>query len=88
MRDVQVPVPPSVPVSAARAVRLVLSREEPTCLERALVLQRWLLAQGVARDVVVGTQGSRRGTFKAHAWLDGESLPSERAFVEMTRLAP
>jgi hypothetical protein len=66
----------------------VLSRQEPSCLERALVLQRWLLAQGIARDVVVGTRGSTNDAFAAHAWLDGEPLPPGRRYVEMTRLAP
>jgi hypothetical protein len=86
IRDVQVPTPPRVRPTAARAVRLVLAREEPSCLERALVLQRWLLAQGVARDVVVGTQGTATGAFAAHAWLDGEPLQS--GYIEMTRLTP
>jgi hypothetical protein len=88
MRDVHVPAPPRVRPRAVRAVRVVLAREEPSCLERALVLQRWLLAQGIARDVVVGTNGSAPGTFTAHAWLDGESMPDERRYIEMTRLAP
>jgi hypothetical protein len=88
VRDVQVPAPPRVAARAARAVRVVLSRQEPSCLERALVLQRWLLAQGIARDVVVGTLGSTTGAFAAHAWLEGEPLPPGRRYVEMTRLSP
>ncbi|WP_028065229.1 lasso peptide biosynthesis B2 protein [Solirubrobacter soli] len=88
MRDVQVPAPPEVRGTAARAVRLVLARQEPSCLERALVLQRWLLATGEARDVVVGTRGSAQGTFEAHAWLEGETLPAGGRYVELTRLAP
>jgi hypothetical protein len=85
VRDVLVPAPPSIPPNAARAVRRVLAHEEPSCLERSLVLQRWLAAHGIERDVVVGTQGSSADTFKAHAWLDGEEEPG---YVEMTRLAP
>jgi hypothetical protein len=69
-------------------VRVVLSREEPSCLERALVLQRWLIAHGDPRDVVVGTNGSPSGEFTAHAWLDGEALPPERGYTELIRLAP
>jgi hypothetical protein len=88
MRDVEVPAPPRVRASATRAVRVVLAREEPSCLERALVLQRWLLTQGIARDVVVGTSGASAGTFEAHAWLDGEALPPGRSYIEMTRLTP
>jgi hypothetical protein len=88
MRAVRVTAPPRVHPSAARAVRRVLSREQPSCLERALVLQRWLLAHGDARDVVVGTRGNGSGAFEAHAWLEGEPLPSGAAFAELTRLRP
>jgi hypothetical protein len=88
VRDVRVPPPPKVPAGAARAVRRVLARKEPSCLERSLVLQRWLVAQGIARDVVIGTSGSSEGDFRAHAWVDGEPVPVEPRYVEMTRLAP
>ena len=88
VRNVRVPAAPLVPQTAGRAVRLVLSREEPSCLERSLVLQRWLLAQGVARDVVIGTSGNASKQFTAHAWLDGEHVPEARGYVEMIRLAP
>jgi len=88
LRDVRVPAPPRVPPASARAVRVVLAREAPSCLERALVLQRWLMAQGVARDVVVGTNGSAPGAFTAHAWLDGEAMPDGRGYIELTRLTP
>jgi hypothetical protein len=87
VRDVRLPAPPAVDPRAARAVRGVLSREAPTCLERALVLQRWLAAHGVEREVVVGTSGTG-SAFAAHAWLDGESLPPGRSFVELIRLSP
>jgi len=73
---------------AIRAVRRVLARRRPSCLEQSLVLQRWLMAQGIARDVVVGTNGSPTADFTAHAWLDGEPLPAEPRHVELLRLAP
>ncbi len=88
VRDVRILEAPQVPSRAGRAVRLVLSREEPSCLERALVLQRWFSAQGIPRDVVVGTSGTISTEFKAHAWLDGEPAPDETRYVEMIRLAP
>jgi hypothetical protein len=88
VRDVQIPRPPDVPEPAARAVRLVLRRESPSCLERALVLQRWLAARGDPRDVVVGTEGGARGDFTAHAWLDGEPQPDGHRYTEMIRLSP
>jgi hypothetical protein len=88
VRDVVVPSPPSLPEHNSRAVRRVLRRVEPSCLERALVLQRWLVLQGDARDVIVGTEGSLRESFHAHAWLDGEPRPPGSRFVELTRLSP
>jgi len=88
VRDVRIPVPPDVPAAAARGMRLVLRRESPSCLERALVRQRWLAARGEARDVVVGTSGGARGNFTAHAWLDGEPQPEGHRYVEMLRLSP
>jgi hypothetical protein len=88
VRDVRVPSPPTVPPTAARAVRRVLRSQSPSCLERALVLQRWLASAGDARDVVVGTEGGARGDFTAHAWLEGEPQPEGRRYVEMIRLSP
>jgi hypothetical protein len=88
VRNVHVPDAPEVDPRAGRAVRLMLSREQPSCLERAFVLQRWFLAQGMPRDVIVGTSGTTSTEFKAHAWLDGEPVPEEPRYVEMLRLAP
>lgn len=87
VRDVRVPAPPRVARDAGRAVNLVLRRQSPSCLERALVLQRWLAAWGDARDVVVGTEGGARD-FMAHAWLEGEPQPPGRRYIELIRLAP
>ena len=89
VRDVQVPAPPrGADRRGARGARRAARARAPSCLERALVLQRWLRAQGIARDVVVGTHGGARGGFAAHAWLDGEPQPAGRRYVELTRLAP
>ena len=60
----------------------MLKRVPNTCLERALVLQRWLAEQGVERDVIVGVTG--RQDFRAHAWLEGETVDPQ--FQELTRL--
>jgi hypothetical protein len=84
-REVVVPAPPALPERAGRAVRRVLAREQPSCLERSLVLQRWLLAHGRPLDVVIGTRGGAGEDFAAHAWLENEQ---QHAYVEMTRLAP
>ncbi len=88
VRGVRVPAPPRVPARSARAVRRVLDWTDSSCLERSLVLQRWLAAHGVARDVIVGTEGGAQSGFAAHAWLDGEPQPPGRSYVELIRLSP
>jgi hypothetical protein len=77
--------PPALPPSAARGVRAVLRRSEPTCLERALVLQAWAVAQGEARDVVIGVNGTG-DHFAAHAWLEGEPSGEHGPFRELMRV--
>ncbi|HZT91503.1 MAG TPA: lasso peptide biosynthesis B2 protein [Gaiellaceae bacterium] len=81
-REVRVGPPPRVPDHATRGVHAVLRLARSTCLQRALVLQSWLRARGVPRDVVIGVTGS--ADFRAHAWVDGEPAPP--AFRELTRL--
>lgn len=78
--------PPPLPPGAIRGVRAILRRQPNTCLERALVLQRWLAAHDAPYDVVVGV--SRREGFQAHAWLEFESTPTTARFSEITRLRP
>jgi hypothetical protein len=80
--DVIVDAPPTLPDHAGRGVNAILRRVPNTCLERALVLQRWLSEHGVAKDVVVGVTGPR--DFRAHAWLEGERVDHE--FQELTRM--
>lgn len=75
--------PPRLGSAADRGVEAVVRRLEPSCLERALVLQRWLRARGDARDVVIGVTGP--DGFRAHAWLEGEPAPE---FREIARVAP
>jgi hypothetical protein len=85
LRDVVLPALPRLPTRAEDGVRAVLRRRECSCLERSLVLQRWLAAHGDARDVVIGTTGP--AGFLAHAWLDGDEYSAAR-FVELSRLPP
>jgi hypothetical protein len=80
------PRPPRLPARAGRGVLAVLRREPNTCLERALVLQRWEASQGLGRDVVVGVTGA--SAFAAHAWLDGEPDGELGPFAELMRLPP
>jgi Transglutaminase-like superfamily len=68
--------PPRLPAAARRGVFAVLRRKPNSCLERALVLQRWEAAHGAASDVVIGVPAPG-GDFVAHAWL--ESMPDGQA---------
>jgi Transglutaminase-like superfamily len=84
----ELPSVPDVPPEAEPGVNAVLRRLPATCLERAVVLQRWRAAHGDLHDVVVGVSGSHED-FRAHAWLDDESpgagMPE---FRELVRLRP
>lgn len=78
--------PPTLPSAARRGVYAVLHRQPATCLERALVMQRWLAAHGEPHDVIVGVTKSG-GDFSAHAWLDTEAGEAEgEGFDELLRL--
>jgi hypothetical protein len=69
--EARVGPPPALPAEAERGVHAILRRQSPTCLERALVLQRWLAAHGERHDVIIGVARPEAG-FTAHAWLDHE----------------
>jgi Transglutaminase-like superfamily len=84
LEDVVLAAPPALGPSADHGVNAVLRRARGTCLERSLVLQRWLAARGDARDVVIGVSAPATG-FRAHAWLDGEPAGD---FDELLRLHP
>ena len=60
----------------------VLRIGRASCLERSLVLQRWLAAHEEPRDVVIGVAPPSTG-FAAHAWLEGEPT---RGYHEVARL--
>jgi len=87
VEDVVVPPPPKLPLAAERGVWAVLRRTDPTCLERAVVLQAWRGGHGAAPDVVIGVRGTG-AAFEAHAWLDGEPDPQSSEFLEIARVPP
>jgi hypothetical protein len=83
---VELPVPPPDRPGAQNGVRRVLGYVPASCLERALVRQRWHAAHGQPRDVVIGVRGPA-ADFGAHAWLEGDpGGPGE--FTELTRWPP
>jgi Transglutaminase-like superfamily len=65
-----------------------LSRLKPTCLERALVLQAWLAAQGKPLDVVIGVPRTGMKSGPAHAWVDGTDARALASHLELHRLPP
>jgi transglutaminase superfamily protein len=86
-RQIRLHPPPTLPASAVRGVEAILRRRRHTCLEGALVRQRWLAAHGVKCDVVIGVTAPSAG-FSAHAWLDrGDAPAPARPHVEIARLA-
>jgi hypothetical protein len=84
---IDVPSPPNLPASACRGVDAVLRRRRHSCLERALVRQRWLVAQGQSREIAIGVTPPSQG-FLAHAWLVGEEDPVARRYQELIRFGP
>jgi Transglutaminase-like superfamily len=85
VKDIELPNPPRLPGSAVRGVDALLRRRDPTCLERALVRQRWLAAHGDRRPIAIGVTAPSDG-FRAHAWLVGEDDPLAPGYHELTRL--
>ncbi|MGH9102970.1 MAG: lasso peptide biosynthesis B2 protein, partial [Acidimicrobiales bacterium] len=83
---VRLPAPPAG-AGTARGVSVVLARRPATCLERAVVLQRWLAAQGRRHDVVIGVQGPS-SNLAAHAWVEGVEAGGSDRFVELHRISP
>lgn len=87
VRAIVLPEPPVLPAAAMRAVDVLLCRRNSTCLERALVRQRWLAAHGRAVPIAIGVTAPSRG-FAAHAWLVGEDDPVPAGYHELMRLEP
>jgi hypothetical protein len=80
---VQLPAVPVLSRGAGRGVRRVLRLTRSTCLERALVRQRWLASRGDARDLVIGVRAGP--PFAAHAWLEGDPPASSAGYDELSR---
>jgi hypothetical protein len=80
--------PPKLPWGARGGVFGVLNRTKPTCLERAMVLQAWLLAYDMPHDIIVGV-AQNAGDVKAHAWVDGVASGEEADdYTPIHRIAP
>jgi hypothetical protein len=79
-----VPSPPPLPAAALRGVRFTLRRRDASCLEAAIVLQRWHADHGRPLDLVIGVTAPGEG-FHAHAWLEGEDPSPQEDFTEILR---
>lgn len=86
MSGIDLPTVPRLPAKARRGVEARFRLRRHTCLERALVRQRFLASQGARQDVVIGVRPTSSG-FDAHAWLDGEEDPVAGQFLELTRIS-
>jgi hypothetical protein len=87
LEGIALPAPPPLPPEAGRGVEALLRRRRHTCLEAALVRQRWLAAQGDPREIAIGTTAPSEG-FTAHAWVVDFDDPANGSFREITRLRP
>jgi hypothetical protein len=68
-----------------RGVKLVLWLRRASCLEGALVRQRFLATRGEPHDIVIGVR-SPSESFGAHAWLDGEQDGERMGLHALTRV--
>jgi hypothetical protein len=88
--DVRVLAPRSTSSAGVRGVEAALRSRRATCLERSLIVQRWLMADGSPHDVLVGVNGGG-GSMEAHAWIDlydSEDEGEGEGFRVLTRVAP
>ncbi len=88
--DVHVLAPRAASPRGVRGVEVALRLRRATCLERSLIVQRWLMAYGSSHDVLVGVNGGA-GSMEAHAWIDRYDSEDEgdgEGFRVLTRVAP
>jgi hypothetical protein len=87
--DARLSPPPSLPPGAVRGVTATARCLRATCLERSLLLQEWLLAQGRRHTLIIGVPRPGEDQFIAHAWLEGHDRPEDAAqFAQLMRLDP
>jgi hypothetical protein len=67
-------------------IRVAFLATQPTCLERALLLQAWMGGYAEPPDVVIGIRNGSDGV-QAHAWVDERDPWFDPSYTELTRLA-
>jgi Transglutaminase-like superfamily len=92
-RRIAATVPPSYLVSplATVAARAWLRVRRASCLQRSLIVQRWLFAAGESHDVLVGVASrspivATGSPILAHAWLDHEAAPGYKVIARLNPL--
>ena len=86
--DARVLPPPAAARASVRGIELALRSRRATCLERSLVVQRWLLAHERPHDVLVGVAGGA-DALDAHAWIDRYDAAAQGTGYELlARVAP
>ena len=87
LADLNLTAPPAAGQAGMRTVDRVLAHRSANCMEIALVMQRWLAGQGIARDLLIGVTapGDR---FRAHAWLDHPDGVDDPELKEIHRRPP
>jgi len=86
--DVRVLAPPRIAPQSVRGVEVALRLRRATCLERSLIMQRWLMACGSRHDVLVGV-GRGSGAIEAHAWIHRYDSEAEGEGLRLLgRVAP
>ncbi len=87
--NASVPAPPAgLSLWSGHQVSRYLRWRRATCLERSLILQRWLAAHGKLVPVVIGV-GTTDDVFAAHAWLPGFDPETEYVgYREISRIEP
>lgn len=85
--EAQVAKPPDLAPEGVRGVEAALRRQHATCLERSLILQRWLIAHGASHEILIGVcRGMDQ--IEAHAWLDRYDVGAQgEGFRVLTRVA-
>ncbi len=67
-------------------IRVAFVATQPTCLERALLLQAWMGGYTEPPDVVIGVRNGTDGV-EAHAWIEDRDPWFDPSYTELTRLS-
>jgi len=83
--EAQVEEPPRVSPDGLLGVEAALRYRHATCLERSLIVQRWLVSHGISHEVLIGVSGGASGV-EAHAWLEHYDAAQDDDFRVLTRV--